>query len=479
MLYSFQESPIQDVPFGTAMQTSLNNYYDLLKAQAASLNTQEFLQLKLVADPVDVSLPLNSQGTYEWYSYYNLLKRSDLEIEPGAVSGTGEVGVARISDIYGKFINRLSSLVVLQVLTPEEQKKKDQLETELDGLQTQMAILANSDFSAWRDYASLRGYNFGDMAAYNQYSSAYGVASKMERLMRIKINKTFELIKLINKTYASADDQEIINATVDYYNSSMRLCYPTYPDYTYLPTIINLNYLLGLPHVSTAVFDDRYAFNFDQSLDLIKTSQVGAFSAKYDRTTGNSSSITTDWGSSGSARWGFIKASASVTEHQQITEDFKKATEIKLSSKAAFRVGINYGPWFKPNLFKSKYIKEQPDLFAEFFNENGSLLYYPTALILIRGFSVEFSSSANWSFDYKKRFSASGGGGFRVFGINFGGKSNYTRDTKEHKVDQTSTTLNLSDDENTIRFVGYAVKKNKVWTEASERSFNNLKFAPQ
>jgi hypothetical protein len=93
-----------------------------------------------------------------------------------------------------------------------------------------------------------------------------------------------------------------------------------------------------------------------------------------------------------------------------------------------------------------------------------SLLYYPTALILLRGFKVEFKSSQNWTFDYKKTFTGSTGGEVRVFGIRFaspesGGKTS----EKDHKIDKAGTVLTMEDDPDTIRFVGYAVTKNTVF----------------
>jgi len=102
------------------------------------------------------------------------------------------------------------------------------------------------------------------------------------------------------------------------------------------------------------------------------------------------------------------------------------------------------------------------------------LLYYPSKLILIRGFNISFISSQNWTYDYKKRFSASGGGGFSAFGVGFGGSASYSSNVKEHKVDSSGTTLTISDDENTIRFVGYAVKKNTVYQDETKANMERV-----
>ena len=78
-------SPVQDVTFGQGLQISLNNYYDLLKTNAATLGVDEFLQFKLVADPVSISTKKFADGGYPWFSQYNLLRRSDMSIVPQCV----------------------------------------------------------------------------------------------------------------------------------------------------------------------------------------------------------------------------------------------------------------------------------------------------------------------------------------------------------------------------------------------------------
>src|SRR5206468_3615474 len=116
--------------------------------------------------------------------------------------------------------------------------------------------------------------------------------------------------------------------------------------------------------------------------------------------------------------------------------------------------------WFQPTLFAAKHVKDNPNDFVSFFGPTGNLLYYPTALILVRGFTAEFLNTQSWTYDYQHDFSSSAGGGFSLFGINFGSSGSYTEHTKEHQVDQSSTRLKFWDDPATIRFVGYAVAKN-------------------
>ena len=91
----------------------------------------------------------------------------------------------------------------------------------------------------------------------------------------------------------------------------------------------------------------------------------------------------------------------------------------------------------------------------------------------MRGFSVEFTASQNWSYDYKHTFSASAGGGFSAFGINFGSDGGYSENTKEHQVDQSNTSLKFADDKNTLRFIGYAVAENAFFVNVRNESLES------
>src|SRR4051812_13609540 len=106
------------VPLSAALNTSLDNYYDLLKAKIGGLQAEEFLQLKLVADPVDIS-----DEKYRYWSWYNLLTRSDLAIEPNPISGTILTSADRLTTVYGRFLQRLRKYVVKTELSSEDQAK--------------------------------------------------------------------------------------------------------------------------------------------------------------------------------------------------------------------------------------------------------------------------------------------------------------------------------------------------------------------
>jgi hypothetical protein len=457
-MYQFQDSPVKDVTFGQGMQISFDHYYELLKNQTGSLGSKEFLQLKLVADGIDIS-PSTEQGNYKWFSYYNFLRRSDLAINPVPIDGIVLTGVVTLVDVYGKFLRKLRSLVVKTELTAEEQKQVADLDMEIQRCKDKARDLFNEDSKAWITFCELRGTDPGDGLAYVQWSRTYGQINEIENINRIMTEKIFDRKTILNRKYPTPEDKEIVDAEFEFDNATMRLRYPIHPDFEY-STPLTLQYLALLPTGSTALFDDRHVITPDKTLEFIKTASQGKLTAEFDKQTQSSNSIQTDWSASASGRYAFIRVKASVSEHKSISEDFSKATNIQLGSEASLRVNINYGPWFKPNLFEHKRVKENVSLFTEFFGLTGTLLYYPTALILIRGFSVSFKTSSQWTYDYKRKFSASGGGGFRAFGINFGGSSSYGRSEAIHKVDQSTTELKISDDASTLRFVGYVIKKN-------------------
>ena len=156
-----------------------------------------------------------------------------------------------------------------------------------------------------------------------------------------------------------------------------------------------------------------------------------------------------------------------------------KGTTIELAATAAFRLNVLTPPWFHPILFANKHVKENPKDFLEFFGTKGKLLYYPVALILVKGFSATFISAQKWTYDYVRDFSAGSGGGFSLFGVNFGSSSSYKEHTEEHKVDQSDTKLTFSDDKETLRFVGFAVAKNSVFEAFYDGALRDASVIPR
>lgn len=455
------ENPIQDVPFGTALKISLDHYYDILRANVGNLGSEEYLQLKLVADAVDIS-----EGRYPWFSYYSLLRRSDQAIDPTPVTGTLAAAATELAADYERFLRKLRGYVVKATLSADDERELAARDLELDRLRRKMLDMSREDRATWREFAEQMGYSVGDTTAYLQWAAMNGHLREIEEAMRRMRDLQFEKKTILDKQYPDPADREVVDAEIDFESPGMRLRYPIHPDFDY-PNgeQFNLVYLASLPLGSSALFDDRRVVTWDKTLAWMKSENAGGFDAKLSSSSSESKSIETDWRASARGRYSFVRARASASEHQKITEDFSKATAIDLSAQATYRVEIRYPKWFRPSLFKHPRVRQNIHDFEPFFGPKGSLLYHPRFLVFVRGFKASFTSSQNWSYDYQRRYSASAGGGFSVFGIGFGASGSYTRETKEHKVASGGTTLTFEDDNATVRFVGYVVKRESVYEE--------------
>lgn len=462
----FAESPVQPISPGDALKISLDNYYDLLKGQVGNLQVNEYLQLKLVADILDVSAdwptppPAEGAHFYPWYSNLQLLNRADKTIVPIPLSAGVETGGGRLSVEYGKFLQLLRKFVVQGVLSKEDQQHLDDYDGKISLLKDQNQTLVLKDRQNWKLYADAMGFNVADSSAYIQWAQSYGHLDTVQRNEDSIEALLFQEQTILDKNWPDPDDKAVVDASVNFNKSAMRLRYPMFPDYQYTDgRKFNPGYLGTLPLGSTAQFDDRLVITTTPTLDVMKTAGQGTFDVAWDRSTQKSTSISTDWSASASGGWGPFGASVSTSESAQINQDFNTLQSIELSAAAAFRAELAFPAWFDSNLFNHKHVKENIQRFLPFFGKDGTLLYFPTGLILVRGFSVKFISAQNWTYDYKRHFSASGSGGFNCLGYRFGASANYNSDVHEHQVDQANTKLQFSDDTATIRFVGYAVKK--------------------
>ena len=152
-------SPIVPITMPQAAKLSLDNYYDLLKLNAASLQANEFLQLRIVAEPVDISNDKASQGGYIWWSYSNLLWLSDRVIVPGPVDQGATISAARLSVAYGEFLDQLIKYVAIINLSLQDQQDLADIKVSIAANQIQLRKLMAADQSEWLSYCKLYGYS--------------------------------------------------------------------------------------------------------------------------------------------------------------------------------------------------------------------------------------------------------------------------------------------------------------------------------
>jgi hypothetical protein len=458
---------VRPIQFGEALKVSLDNYYDLLKTQVGGLGADEFLQLKLVADPVDLD-----DAKYRYWSNYNLLNRSDVAIEPVPVSGTILTSADQLNKVYGRFLQRLRKYAVKKQLTPAQQAAMDDLDMKIQRNKDLADDYADKDYQKWTRYCQHTGKKLGDTSAYIQWSINFGYSREISNTVETLKQLYFDRKTIEDQQYADPEDREVVDAEFDYNSLQMRLRYPNRPDYEYSnKALFSWEYFAQLPEGSSAIYDDRRAITWNVSVATMMTTEAGGFAAHYDHATESSSTITTDWGHTGSVGYGLLSVNDSISDHKQISEDFKTTTSVDLAAKSAYKSAIVYPAWFRAELFRHKRVKENIRDFEDFFGPTGVLRYYPIYLILVRGFSSKFENAQAWTYDYDHKFDASVGGGFNICGINFGGNQTYGSHTQEHKIDTAGTTLKIADAETTLRFVGYVVKKNTLWDQV-------VRFAP-
>lgn len=466
-MYTAGSDPVRPISLSSALKISLDNYYDLMKTSVGVANN-EMLQLKLVADLLDISDDriIPSKGGYTWFSYHNLLERADRKIQPSAVSPSPDgvqINAEKLSTVYGEFLLKLRGFVVKKNLSAEDQQKVADLNGLIGQDKIQFEKLAREDAQGWAQHCKDTGVNPADRNAYLSWSATWGNLRAIRDTLADLKALHFDLKTITDRKYPDPADRAVVDAEFDYLNLAMQASYPNLPDYDYPDgDVFNIVYLINLGQSGNGAFDFRYVINWDKSLNVIKTTQGGNFTAAWDQTTSSSKTIETDWGASGSGSYYFISARASASEHTKIQEDFSKTTGIKLAANAAFRINIKYPQWFHPELFNHKHVKANPQVFSEFLGPQGSLLYYPLAIVVVRGFSATFTASQNWAYDYDHKFSASAGGGFGIGPISFNASGNYSSHVHEHKVDVQNTSLTLADDKDTLRFIGYVLAKNPV-----------------
>ena len=459
-----QNSPVQPISLGEAMKFSLDNYYDVLKARVGTLQSTELLQLQLNANPIEVYNPEGSTPAFTYKSHHNLLNISDVTIAPMPVGGM--LASDKLHRVYGRFLRRLRSYIEQEELEPEDKAAVEDLQNHVDRLQAKKNELWDQEYLRWQRYCQIRGINPADTSEYLDWSGTSGNRLRIEETDREIVATEFRIFTILDQQWEEPEDEEVVQADVDFRHPRFRLRYPLYYDYDY-PNYenFNLNYLASRPTGGDARWDDRHSLTWNKSFKFMNETTAGGFNISFDRTTASSESIKTDWNYSGSASYKFIKASASASDRREIEEEFKEVESLTLSANAVFSTEIVYPGWFKPELFNHPRVKENIRDFEDFFGPRGSLRFVPASLVMVRGFAVEFKNSQDWEYDYERKFQASAGGGFSVLGVGFKSSGSYSKHTKKHKVDQANTSLKFGDGDNTLRLVGYVVRRNTVWND--------------
>ena len=461
---------IQEIDVLKNFQITLDQFYSLVKAQSGNLAAQQYLQLQATA------LPLDLADTYRYFSYGNLTRNFDVTVAPTPVSGTlSLISQTRLSQEFGYFLATALALIEVKALPPETLDKIEKMQIEIDNIQRRVTTLMQARTVAWQEYCVGTFTELGDITAWKHWASGQATSTELSQL-RILQNQKQALIEALRQTqYASPDDQAIATAYSNYISTASRTRYPRYPDYLYQnANEFNPVYFAKLADNDLELFTNNYIMLPNSDLTTIKTSTIGGFSNAYTTASSSSSAITTDWSGGGSAGYGWFKMRADASSHVAIKNDFSTTTTITVGVKSIQAISFDAKPWFDPNLFRNRVILNNRKAFDRYLGEDGTLLYYPTHLVVARGFNLAFHNSQNWQYDYTSKFSASGGGSINVWGVDFGANAKYSKTVVEQKIEKRGQDLILDDGANTLRILGFVVVKNMDFENEILRSYAPL-----
>lgn len=456
-------SQIKEVNILQDYGLTLDHFYSLVKPQLGNLTANQYIQLQASAVPFDGSLD------YPWFSMGNLNYFFDTRLDPTPVADNlAMVMGARLSREYGNFLSDALSLIEAKELDDEIQQKIDRLEVEIQNLQEKAAAKAALRWQQWLSYCQNTMNSPADPVLFNHWSQGQALTSQIYQLEQDTHKKVAFWTALRDRSYGTPEQREVAETFASYISAGSRMRYPKFEDGLYGEEAkkFSVPYFAGLPDNDSGLYANRQIMTTTSSLTNIVSSGIGSISDKISKFSSAKESITEDWSASGSGGWGPFSVSASVSSHTAIQEDFKHTQEISVATRATMALPINASPWFNPGIFKNAIVQDNKNLFERYLGVKGSLLYYPTHMIVARGMKLTFHSSQDWQYDYERDFKTSGGGSARFFGISFGASANYSKHEQRQLIERRGHDLTLDDGEQNIRIIGFIAVKNEVLSKS-------------
>jgi len=448
---------IREVDILADFNLTLDHFYSIVKTQIGGLQARQYLQLQATAIPFDVS------PDYKWFSYGTMNRFFDVRMDPTPVASNITLeAAARLSDQYLIFMADLISLVEVLELDKDTLEKIDKLRTRINNNDARVTALIKRRMDDWIQYAEATMLDRGSLTQFTHWQQGHHTSREIADLVRELARDGALMSALTARRYASADHQAVADAYAAVTGPASRMRYPLFPDSEYPADEVakfSATYFASLPDNDSSLYRNLQLMTSMVTLGDITTSEIGKFSDKLTKESVANSTVTTDWSASGSAGWGPFKVRTEVSSHEKIRDDFSHTQSISVGATSLQAIPIDASVWFRPDMFRHPLVKRNRRLFEPYLGPKGSLLYFPTHLIVARGMNLTFTSSQNWQHDYEKDFSASGSASGRIFGVGFGGGGRYSQTQREQKVERRGNDLVLDDGDN-IRILGYVVTKN-------------------
>ena len=456
-------SPINEVSVLRDYGLTLDHFYSLVKPQLGNLTANQYIQLQASAVPFDGSLD------YPWFSMGNLNYFFDTRLDPTPVADNlAMIMGARLSREYGNFLSDALSLVEAKELDDEIQQKIDRLEVEIQNLEEKISAKGALRWRNWVSYCENTMKSPADTVLFEHWSQGQALTSQIYQLEQDAHKKVAFWTALRDRSYGTPEQREIAETFAAHISAGSRMRYPKFEDDLYGDEAkkFSVPYFAGLPDSDSGLYANRQIMTTTSSLTNIVSSGIGSISSKIAKFSSAKESIQEDWSANIGGGWGPFSVSANVSSHTAIQEDFSHTEEISVETRATMALPINASPWFNPGLFNNAIIRDNKDVFGRYLGPKGSLLYYPTHMIVARGMKLTFHSKQDWQYDYERDFKTGGGGSASFFGVSFGGSAKYSKHEKRQLVERRGHDLVLDDGEANIRIIGFIAVKNEVLSKS-------------
>jgi hypothetical protein len=450
-------SDIKEVDVMADFGLTLDHFYGIVKRQIGNLQSGQYLQLQATAIPLDVS------DKYPWFSLGNINAFFDVRMDPTPVADNITLlANAKLSSEYLVYMADLLSLVEHRELDAATAQRIEALQTKILNNGSRINALIQTRLADWILYADSSMLDRGSVAQFTHWAQGHYTTREIVALSTEQSRDQALIEALRLRRYGDPSHQAVVDGYAAVTSPASRMRYPRFEDSLYGEEArkFNVVYFASLPDNESSLFANRQLMTTRSTLAQIATGTIGSFSDTVTRGSSASSSIRTDWSASGGGGWGPFRFKAKVSSHTSIRNDFASAQSITVGAKSLQAIPIDGSAWFNASMFSHKLVTQNRRMFEPYLGPNGTLRYYPTHLIVARGFNLKFSSSQNWSHDYASDFSASGSASARLFGVGWGGGGSYSQSKREQKVEKRGHDLVLDDGEN-IRILGYVVTKNR------------------
>jgi hypothetical protein len=462
--------PITEINILSDYGLTLDHFYTLVKQSVGQLTASQYLQLQATAVPLDVS------SNYKWFSYGNIARYGDLTIAPKPVSDLLVANpAALLSREYYLFISDLLSLVEATELDPNTTAQIDRLETANRNLRSHLNAMLQKRRLDWEIYANATMTPPGDLVAFQHWGDGQPESTELKNEEDEMARNEALVVAMRMRKYADPSQQQVVDAFARFTSPASRTRFPRYDDRTYgeEQSKFNAVYFARMADNDSSLFANRQITTVPVSLDTITNGTIGGFTNTIAKRSTASSSIKTDWSASASAGWGPFSFKANASNSTQVTDDFSHTEGISVGAKSLQALQLDTSAWFSPDLFRHPLVGSHRKLFERYLGTSGTLLYYPTHVIIARGFHLEFHSAQNWNYDYKSNFSSGGSASASFFGIGFGGGGSYSKSVHEQKVELRGHDL-IFDDGDNVRVIGYNVFKNDGYLQDVVDNFGHF-----